>query len=201
MTDIAINMSSSSSSTNRQRVDDNGGNLVPPPGWAWPVEPLDDPDMTSSQVVGWPLCNGSQMPGHNDCVQPLLVPLGAAWLDIPVYGFISPAIITFTAVTNSLVCVVLLRPNMRTATNVLLVAMALSDMLTGLWPMPFYVYLYTFGHAADFIPYTLCFVYRCLTEYLPIVCHTASIWLTVALAVHRYLIPSASAIHLTPELR
>jgi len=75
---------------------------------------------------------------------------------------------------------------MRSATNLILVAMAQSDMLTGLWPLPCYVYFYTLERAAEYVPYAWCFVYHCLTEYLPTICHTASVWLTVALAVHRY---------------
>jgi len=43
-----------------------------------------------------------------------------------------------TLLTNICVCVVLVRPNMRSATNTLLVAMAVSDTLTGLCPLPAY---------------------------------------------------------------
>jgi len=81
--------------------------------------------------------------------------------------------------------------SMRSATNLILVAMAQSDMLTGLWPLPCYVYFYTFERAAEYVPYAWCFVYNCLAEYLPTICHTASIWFTVGLAVHRYAIVPA----------
>jgi len=50
---------------------------------------------------------------------------------VPINGYIIPIVVLFTLVTNILVCAVLLSRNMRTATNTLLVAMALSDMLTG----------------------------------------------------------------------
>jgi len=50
---------------------------------------------------------------------------------VPVYGFITPALIALTLITNCAVCAVLLRPHMRSPTNVLLVAIATSDMLTG----------------------------------------------------------------------
>jgi len=63
--------------------------------------------------------------------------------------------------------------------------MAQSDMLTGLWPLPCYVYFYTLERAAEFVPHAWCYIYHCLTDYLPTICHTASIWLTVGLAVHR----------------
>jgi len=50
---------------------------------------------------------------------------------VPVNGFISPALITITLITNCAVCAVLLKPHMRSPTNILLVAIATSDMLTG----------------------------------------------------------------------
>jgi len=50
---------------------------------------------------------------------------------VPVNGFISPALIAITLITNCAVCAVLLRPHMRSPTNILLVAIATSDMLTG----------------------------------------------------------------------
>jgi len=50
---------------------------------------------------------------------------------VPVNGFISPSVILITLVTNCAVCAVLLRPHMRSPTNILLVAIATSDMLTG----------------------------------------------------------------------
>jgi len=76
---------------------------------------------------------------------------------------------------------------MRTATNLLLAAMALSDMLTGLFPLPCFVYFYTFGANRDWVAYNWCAAYMLLIDRLPTVFHTASIWLTVALAVHRYI--------------
>jgi len=152
---------------------------VPSREWAWP----DTDHESSTDDNALLICNATQVPDTDDCIQPLVLKPG--WLDYPVYGILSPTIIIFTVITNSLVCVVLLRPNMRSATNVLLVAMALSDMMTGVWPLPCYINFYTLRRATDYVPYSWCFVYHCLIEYLPIVCHTASIWLTVGLAVQR----------------
>jgi len=55
-----------------------------------------------------------------------------------VNGIVSPILVAVTLLTNICVCVVLVRPNMRSATNTLLVAMAVSDTLTGLCPLPAY---------------------------------------------------------------
>lgn len=106
---------------------------------------------------------------------------------VPVNGYLSPALVLLTIVTNVFVCAVLLKPNMRSSTNTLLVAMAVSDMLTGVCPIPCYVYFFSWGHYADYVPYRWCFAYYCLTDFLPTTFHTASIWLTVALAVQRYI--------------
>jgi len=76
---------------------------------------------------------------------------------------------------------------MRNATNTLLVGMAVADTLTGLLPLPHFLHFYT-GVARryrDWVPYAWCVTYSALTDHLPTACHTASIWLTVALAFHR----------------
>jgi len=103
------------------------------------------------------------------------------------YGYISPVVVLLTIVTNTLVCIVLLQKHMRSPTNLLLVAMAISDMFTGLFPVPIFVYFYTLGNFRDYVPYDWCYAHNALTIHLPTVCHTASIWLTVALSIQRYL--------------
>ncbi|KAK2143506.1 hypothetical protein LSH36_836g01011 [Paralvinella palmiformis] len=104
-----------------------------------------------------------------------------------VYGYVSPMLVLFTIITNITMSLVLLMKNMRSPTNTLLMAMALSDMFTGIWPVPCFIYFYTLGHYRDFVPYDWCFVHEVMTEYVPTIFHTASIWLTVALAVQRYI--------------
>ena len=106
---------------------------------------------------------------------------------VVVSGYIIPPLVMFTLVINCVVCVVLFRKPTRGSTDVFLMAMAISDTLTGLWPFPFFVNFYTSGLYMDWLPYEWCFAYNCLIEYLPTVFHTASIWLTVCLAVQRYI--------------
>ena len=102
-------------------------------------------------------------------------------------GYASPVLIFITVVTNCLVCIVLLRRNMRSPTNTLLVAIATSDLFTGVWTVPVYFYMFTLGNYLEWVPYSWCFAHQILTDYLPTMFHTASIWLTVALAVQRYI--------------
>lgn len=113
-----------------------------------------------------------------------------------VRGLVTPFAVLLTAVTNSLVCLVLLQPAMRNVTNALLVALAAADTLTGLCPLPHYFRSYTIGvelggverrreWSTPIASTTWCALEPGLTEFLPTAFHTASIWLTVALAVHR----------------
>ena len=106
--------------------------------------------------------------------------------DTLINGYFVPLLVVVIVVCNVLVCVVLVRPVMRTATNAVLVAIALSDSLTGLWPIPVYIWLYAAGTKDDWVPYSWCYAYFCLTDYLPTIFHTISIWLTVLLAAQRY---------------
>jgi hypothetical protein len=107
---------------------------------------------------------------------------------VAVNGYISPVVIAITIVANSLVCAVLLQRTMRSPTSLLLLAMAVSDSLTGSFPLPVYIYFYTFGNYQYlYVPYAWCHAYEVLTVVLPTICHTASVWFTVALSVQRYI--------------
>jgi len=108
-------------------------------------------------------------------------------LVVPINGYVMPVVVIVTLATNCIVCAVLLRPHMRSPTNALLVAIATSDMLTGVWSVPGYAYFYTAGAYREWVPYHWCFLYQVLAEYIPTMFHSASIWLTVALAVQRYI--------------
>jgi len=116
-------------------------------------------------------------------------------LELVVNGVISPFVIVLTILTNTLVCAILLRPHMRSKTNSILVAMAVADTLTGTCPLPSYLRFYTWTllqrRSLDpdpvRVPHRWCFFYFSSIDFLPTVFHTASIWLTVCLAVQRYI--------------
>ncbi|ESO07444.1 hypothetical protein HELRODRAFT_122103, partial [Helobdella robusta] len=106
---------------------------------------------------------------------------------IPMYKYLLPVIVLLTFVTNLFVCVVLTTKQMRNPTNMLLVAMAISDTLTGLIPAPISIYLYTMEYHKDYVPYNLCYCKEMTETHLPTVFHTASIWLIVVLSLQRYI--------------
>src|SRR5688572_4702370 len=91
-------------------------------------------------------------------------------------AYVIPLLVTFTLIANIMVCIVLLRST-RNSTNLLLVAMAVSDTLTGMCFFPVYVYFYTLGYYTEWVPYSWCLVYFFLVDYLPTSTHNMSLWL------------------------
>jgi hypothetical protein len=105
-----------------------------------------------------------------------------------VNGYLSPIVVLLTIFNNSLTCAVLLQHNMRTPTNVFLIALAISDALTGIFPLPAFVRFYATGsYRSWLVPTAWCHTYPATTVHLPTIWHTTSIWLTVALAIQRYI--------------
>lgn len=99
-------------------------------------------------------CSNYERPEINGCVLPEKVIMDDGGYTVTVCGYVIPLAVALTVVTNGLICAVLLQKKMRTASNVLLVAMAVADMMTGLSTMPAYLHFYTLGAYLDYIPYT-----------------------------------------------
>ncbi|XP_013794582.2 sex peptide receptor-like [Limulus polyphemus] len=107
---------------------------------------------------------------------------------MPLFGYIMPFLLLVTIVANTLIVVVLAQRHMRTPTNLVLLAMAISDLLTLLFPAPWYFYMYTLGNYSKVLfPIPACYSYHYMYEVIPAFFHTASIWLTLVLAVQRYI--------------
>ncbi|PAV80933.1 hypothetical protein WR25_04771 [Diploscapter pachys] len=110
---------------------------------------------------------------------------------IPIYGHLMPALVCITAVTNSFIMLVLYQKHLRTPTNMVLFAMALTDLLTGLTSFPWFFFYYTLkGYQTDILhglsPFW-CKAHAYMADSLPSFLHSSAIWLTVFLAVQRYV--------------
>jgi hypothetical protein len=97
-------------------------------------------------------CTDDEWPTPGGCVIPERIVMVDGY-SVAVCGYVIPVAVAMTVVTNGLVCIVLLRKTMRSPTNLLLVAMAVSDMMTGVSTMPAYLHFYTLGAYVDYIPY------------------------------------------------
>lgn len=103
------------------------------------------------------------------------------------FGYITPIFFVITVVANIIIVLVLSRPVMRTPTNLVLLSMAVADLLTLVFPVPWYFYMYTLGNYRHYLyPSLLCNMYNYMSEVLPAFFHTASIWCTILLACQRY---------------
>ena len=98
-----------------------------------------------------------------------------------------PAVAFLTLLTNGLACGVLVRRRMRNASNAILAALSVSNTLTALAPAPVYLHFYALGHHTEFLSIRWCTPYTLLASYLPSSFHVVSVWLTLLLAVQRYL--------------
>jgi len=114
--------------------------------------------------------------------------LGPIQFVYPLLGIIMPILTIITMVSNTIIIIILSRPSMQSPTNCVLLSMAVCDLCTILIPTPWYIYLYTLGHHtnAEWTAVT-CFLYDFLSVTVPQIFHTASNWLTLALAVQRYI--------------
>jgi len=106
----------------------------------------------------------------------------------PLLGVIMPILAVITLVSNTIIIIILSRPGMQSPTNIVLLSMAVCDLSTILTPTPWYVYLFSLGYHQDSTWSPLsCFMYELVCITLPQAFHTASNWLTLALAVQRYI--------------
>jgi len=114
--------------------------------------------------------------------------LGPIYFVYPLLGLIMPILTIITMISNTIIIIILSRQGMQSPTNCVLLSMAVCDLITILIPTPWYIYLYTLGHHEDAEWSTLtCFLYDLLSVTVPQMFHTASNWLTLALAVQRYI--------------
>lgn len=105
------------------------------------------------------------------------------------HGYLAVIVCVFGIIANVLNIIVLTRRNMITATNCILTGLAVSDGLTMAAYLPFAMHFYVL-YGSELTPernnYTAaCFMllYACFSVFI----HTVSIWLTVVLAVFRYV--------------
>ena len=106
-----------------------------------------------------------------------------------IHGYISCVVCVIGLLFNVMNIIVLTRRNMITSTNIILSALATADMLTMLCYLPYASYFYIYArpdpmyfHSKGWIIYLL------FNQNFVITAHTIAMWLTVSLAVFRYIV-------------
>jgi len=106
-----------------------------------------------------------------------------------VHGYLSLVVCAFGILLNVLNVIVLTRRPMLNATNCLLTALAVTDLVTMSVYVPYAGYFYCYasptpdyGHRLGWI------VYLIFNNNFSITAHTVAVWLTVSIAVFRYIV-------------
>lgn len=132
--------------------------------------------------------------GSTEASRVALGPLGDALLQFShwyqgIHGYVSIAVCLFGIASNLTNIVVLTRKSMITPTNHLLTALAIADVMTMVSYLPYATYFYcltvpdeSYGHPKAWVIYLLFNVYFTITT------HTIAMWLTVSLAIFRYIV-------------
>ncbi|CAD5115234.1 unnamed protein product [Dimorphilus gyrociliatus] len=103
------------------------------------------------------------------------------------HGYLSIIVCVFGIICNVLNIIVLMQKNMISSTNILLTALAFADLFTMIAYVPFTIYVSIVKmETAQPQAWILVFFYL-INSHLNITLHTISMWLTVALAVFRYI--------------
>lgn len=106
------------------------------------------------------------------------------------HGYLSLLVCIFGSIANSLNIVVLTRREMRSPTNAILTGLAIADLLVMLDYMPYAVigYLLPQFHVSREHRFAYSATWFVLLHSIfAQICHTISIWLTVTLAIWRYI--------------
>jgi len=121
----------------------------------------------------------------------------------PYHGYVAVAVCVLGIVANSANMVVLTRPSMRSPINYILSGLALSDWLTMLAYVPFALIFYILYGVEMSVQRNTWSAAQFLLFYarFSVVVHIAAIWLTVVLAMFRYIIIRSVTCMVQAELK
>ncbi|XP_033764072.1 sex peptide receptor-like [Pecten maximus] len=107
----------------------------------------------------------------------------------PIHGYLAAIVCVFGVIANILNIVVLTRKNMQTSTNVILTGLAISDGVTMAAYFPWALWMYIiYGTDVSLKRDTLeCAHFQMWYAIFSVIVHSISIWLTVTLAVFRFI--------------
>lgn len=108
-------------------------------------------------------------------------------LAVKLYGYATPVVAFITIILNAAIIAILSKKELRSPTNAILISIAVFDSLTILCPLPWFVKMYSFRSHEEYPTMPWCHIYVYLTGFLSTVFHNTVMWLTVMLAIHRYI--------------
>ena len=119
---------------------------------------------------------------------PGLVHFATVWSHY--HGYVCVVVCIFGIAANLANIVVLRRKNMISSTNTILLWLAVADLLTMSSYFPTAIHFYILRHPGLEFPSTLSYAWSVFFMFhinFTVLCHTIAIWLTIALAIFRFL--------------
>jgi hypothetical protein len=109
-----------------------------------------------------------------------------------IHGYVATVVCTFGVVANLANIIVLTRRSMITSTNIILTWLAVADLLTMACFLPFGGYFYIARGYIPEVPFPATQSVNWIRYFVfyinfSVVCHTVAVWLTITLAIFRYL--------------
>ena len=106
-----------------------------------------------------------------------------------VHGYLATIVCIFGVIANVLNIIILTRKNMVSSTNIILTGLAISDGITMAFYLPYALQMYVI-HGTEVSPERdteSCAKFQLSYAIVSVIMHSISIWLTVTLAVFRYV--------------
>ena len=136
------------------------------------------------------LCEDTNGSGNNNGSQ-VLTPLQKFQIGYgAVHGYLSMCVCLFGMLANLANIIVLTRKNMKSSTNIILTWLAVADLLTMIDYFPFVLHFYILKDPSLQFPFTYGYgwvIFLAFHASFSIVCHTIAIWLTIELAIFRFI--------------
>lgn len=110
--------------------------------------------------------------------------------NIVIYGYILPSIALLIISVNILMIAVFARGKFRSASHVVLIALATANILQVISIITPSIYFYALGFAEEYVPYGWCALRHLLLTSIPNICSTWARLLTAILSIQRYVIAS-----------
>lgn len=110
--------------------------------------------------------------------------------EFALYGYFMPVWTLLNIVIYSLMVYVFIHRKLTSKTHKCLIALALSDSVAPIFPSIFWFYFFAVKQEFRYVPYRWCLPYHYLTDLLPNIFIHASYFLTIMLALQRYVVIS-----------
>lgn len=184
-------------------------NLTTPAGGDYTILSTDGWNMTTTVAVTETYTEPPYCPNMNTSNTSNVEPQSALVMFnehyAQMHGYISVFVCLFGMLANTANIVVLTRKKMITSTNYILTWLAVADLFTMLDYFPFAIHFYILKDPNLPFPMTKEYGWVCFLMFhasFSIVCHTIAIWLTIELAIFRFIFiwyPTKGAVYCNHE--